>query len=83
MIHSPENRRENPATTPHPTREISVSLVDAGEEGWEGFTAVFTPASAFTVPGLVSQPHRLTAKLSYRHKPFVSVPIEVSPMEAG
>ncbi|MCB9429439.1 MAG: nucleotidyl transferase AbiEii/AbiGii toxin family protein [Actinobacteria bacterium] len=57
--------------------------MDAGEEGWEGFTAVFTPPVPFTVPGLVSQPHRLTAKLSYRHKPFVSVPIEVSPMEAG
>ena len=58
-------------------------LADAGADGWEGFTAVFTPAVPFEVPGLVSNPHRFTAKLSYQGKPFVSVPIEVSPIEAG
>lgn len=58
-------------------------LADAGAEGWEGFTAVFTPAVPFEVPGLVSNPHRFTAKLNYQGKPFVSVPIEVSPIEAG
>lgn len=58
-------------------------LADAGADGWEGFTAVFTPAGPFDVPGLVSHPHRFTAKLSYQGKPFVSVPIEVSPIEAG
>jgi len=58
-------------------------LADAGADGWEGFTAVFTPALPFDVPGLVSHPHRFTAKLSYQGKPFVSVPIEVSPIEAG
>lgn len=54
-------------------------LVHAGAHGWEGFTAAFTPPVVFEVPGLVSKPHRFTAKLSYRAKPFVSVPIEVSP----
>ncbi len=58
-------------------------LADAGADGWEGFTAVFTPAVPFEVPGLDSHPHRFTAKLSYQGKPFVSVPIEVSPIEAG
>jgi hypothetical protein len=58
-------------------------LAEAGADGWEGFTAVFTPPAAFEVPGLVSNPHRFTAKLSYQGKPFVSVPIEVSPVEAG
>lgn len=58
-------------------------LADAGADGWEGFTAVFTPAVPFDVPGVVSHPHRFTAKLSYQGKPFVSVPIEVSPIEAG
>lgn len=58
-------------------------LWDAGAEGWEGFSAVFTPAVPFEVPGLESHPHRFTAKLSYQGKPFVSVPIEVSPIEAG
>ncbi len=62
---------------------VHERLADAGAEGWEGFTAVFTPAVTFEVPGLVSNPHRFTAKLSYQGKPFVSVPIEASPIEAG
>ncbi|WP_310964907.1 nucleotidyl transferase AbiEii/AbiGii toxin family protein [Nocardioides terrisoli] len=58
-------------------------LVDVGADGWEGFTATFTTPVPFEVPGLVGTPHRLTAKLAYRGKPFVSVPIEISPTEAG
>ncbi len=58
-------------------------LADAGAVGWEGFTATFTAPVAFEVPGLVAKPHRLTAKLAYRGKPFVSVPVEISPIEAG
>lgn len=58
-------------------------LADAGSDGWEGFTATFTAPVAFEVPGLVGKPHRLTAKLAYQGKPFVSVPIEISPIEAG
>lgn len=58
-------------------------LADAGADGWEGFTATFTAPVAFEVPGLVAKPHRLTAKLAYQGKPFVSVPIEISPIEAG
>jgi hypothetical protein len=62
---------------------IHDRLAEAGAAGWEGFTAGFTPPVEFEVPGLVSHPHRFTAKLSYNGKPFVSVPIEVSPIEAG
>lgn len=58
-------------------------LADAGASGWEGFTALFTPPVAFEVPALAVNPYRFTAKLSYYGKPFVSVPIEVSPVEAG
>ena len=58
-------------------------LADAGAAGWEGFTATFTAPVAFEVPGLVAKPHRLTAKLAYQGKPFVSVPVEISPIEAG
>jgi hypothetical protein len=58
-------------------------LADAGADGWEGFTATFTAPVAFEVPGMVGKPHRLTAKLAYQGKPFVSVPIEISPIEAG
>lgn len=59
------------------------SLVEAGAAGWEGFTAVFTQPAEFEVPGLTSHPHRFTGKLNYQGRPFVSVPIEVSPVEAG
>lgn len=58
-------------------------LADAGAEGWQGFTAVVTPPVSFDVPTLASSAHRFTAKLAYMGKPFVSVPIEVSPVEAG
>lgn len=58
-------------------------LFDEGAMGWEGFTAVFTKPTPFEVPGQTIQPYRLTAKLSYRGKPFSSVPIEVSSTEAG
>lgn len=58
-------------------------LADAGAGGWEGFTATFTAPVPFEVPGLVGKPHRLTAKLAYQGKPFVSIPIEISPVEAG
>jgi hypothetical protein len=58
-------------------------LADAGEAGWSGFTAVFTPPEEIDVPGLLVKPRRFTAKLSYQGQPFASVPIEVSTVEAG
>lgn len=58
-------------------------LADVGESGWQGFTAVFTPPEAFDVPGVDGQLHRFTVKLSYHGAPFASVPVEVSPVEAG
>jgi len=58
-------------------------LADAGLDGWNGFTATFTAPVPFDVPGLAGTPHRLTAKVGYRGKPFVSIPIEISPVEAG
>lgn len=62
---------------------VHDQMAEAGASGWEGFTAVFTPPVEFEVPGLISRLHRFTAKLSYQGKPFVSIPIEVSPIEAG
>ncbi len=58
-------------------------LAEAGEVGWEGFTAIFTTPEEIDVPGMPVKPRRFTAKLSYRGKPFASVPIEVSTVEAG
>ncbi len=62
---------------------IHEQLADAGEAGWEGFTAIFTVPEEIDVPGMPIKPRRFTAKLSYRGQPFASVPIEVSTVEAG
>ncbi|KZS54777.1 nucleotidyl transferase AbiEii/AbiGii toxin family protein [Mycobacterium ostraviense] len=62
---------------------VHEQLADAGETGWEGFTATFTVPEEIDVPGMPVKPRRFTAKLSYRGQPFVSVPIEVSNVEAG
>jgi hypothetical protein len=63
--------------------EVHEQLAEAGEAGWEGFTAIFTAPEEIDVPGMPAKPRRFTAKLSYRGKPFASVPIEVSTVEAG
>lgn len=62
---------------------VHEQLADAGETGWEGFTAIFTVPEEIEVPGMPVKPRRFTAKLSYRGQPFASVPIEVSTVEAG
>lgn len=66
----------------HDVEEVHELLADAGEVGWEGFTAVFTPPEEIEVPGLPVKPRRFVAKLSYHGQPFASVPIEVSMVEA-
>jgi Nucleotidyl transferase AbiEii toxin, Type IV TA system len=63
--------------------DVHELLADAGEVGWEGFTAIFTPPNEMDIPGLAVKPRRFVAKLSYRGQPFASVPIEVSMVEAG
>ncbi|MCI4675612.1 nucleotidyl transferase AbiEii/AbiGii toxin family protein [Candidatus Mycolicibacterium alkanivorans] len=63
--------------------EVHEQLAEAGETGWEGFTAIFTVPEEIDVPGMPVKPRRFTAKLNYRGKPFASVPIEVSTVEAG
>jgi Nucleotidyl transferase AbiEii toxin, Type IV TA system len=62
---------------------VHEQLADAGEAGWEGFTAIFTAPEEIDVPGMPVKPRRFTAKLNYRGKPFASVPMEVSTVEAG
>jgi len=63
--------------------EVHEQIAEAGEAGWEGFTAIFTAPEEIDVPGMPVKPRRFTAKLSYRGNPFASVPIEVSAVEAG
>jgi hypothetical protein len=62
---------------------VHEQLADAGETGWEGFTATFTVPEEIDVPGMPVKPRRFTAKLSYRGQHFASLPIEVSNVEAG
>jgi len=64
-------------------KEVHEQLAGAGEAGWEGFTAIFTAPEEIDVPGMPVKPRRFIAKLNYRGKPFASVPIEVSTVEAG
>ncbi|WP_179474179.1 nucleotidyl transferase AbiEii/AbiGii toxin family protein [Mycolicibacterium vinylchloridicum] len=63
--------------------EVHERLAEAGETGWEGFTAIFTVPEEIDVPGMPVKPRRFTAKLNYHGKPFASVPIEVSTVESG
>ncbi|OBH47399.1 nucleotidyl transferase AbiEii/AbiGii toxin family protein [Mycobacterium mantenii] len=67
----------------HDIEEVHEQLAEAGEAGWEGFTAIFTVPEEIDVPGMPVKPRRFTAKLNYHGKPFASVPIEVSTVEAG
>lgn len=75
--------RDLDAVTRHDLDVIWRALVDAGAQGWEGFTAVATEPEVINVPGLAVKPRRFTVKLKYQGAPFVSVPVEVSPFEAG
>lgn len=71
------------AVARHDVAEVHELLADAGEAGWQGFTAIFTTPEEIDVPGLPVKPRRFVAKLSYCRQPFASVPIEVSMVEAG
>lgn len=58
---------------------IHEQLADAGETGWEGFTAIFTAPEEIDVPGMPVKPRRFTAKLSYRGRAFATVPMRSPP----
>jgi len=75
--------RDLDTVTRHDIELVWQALVAAAAEGWEGFTGVLTGPEAIEVPGLIIKPRRFTVKLKYQSAPFVSVPVEVSPQEAG
>lgn len=50
--------------------EVHEQLAEAGEAGWQGFTAIFTLLEEIDVPGMPVKPRRFTAKLNYSGKPF-------------
>ena len=82
-IHDSRTSKDLDTIARRDIEEVHEQLAEAGEMGWEGFTAIFTVHEEIDVPGLPVKPRRFTAKLSYRGKPFASVPIEVSTVEAG
>lgn len=69
---------------------VSVTLDDAFAAiadrlgaGWEGFTGHLTERVAITRAGISPAPERCQVKLSYRGKPFYSIPFELGQAEAG
>ena len=75
--------RDLDAVTRHDIELVWQALAESAQHGWEGFTAVLTEPEVIDVPGLVVKPRRFTVKLRYQGAPFVSIPVEVSPEEAG
>lgn len=60
----------------------AVALLSAAiETGWSGFSGKVIDDGPFEVPGVRVPPRRATAKLTYRGKAFVSVPIEIAAPE--
>jgi len=51
--------------------------------GWAGFTGRPTQPEEIDVPGMPVRPRRFAVKLEYYGRPFVTVPVEVAPDEAG
>jgi Nucleotidyl transferase AbiEii toxin, Type IV TA system len=58
-----------------------VLLKAAIETGWSGFSGRLIDDGPFEVPGVPIPPRRATAKLTYKGKAFISVPIEVASPE--
>jgi hypothetical protein len=58
-----------------------VLLKAAIETGWSGFSGQLIDNGPFEVPGVPIPPRRATAKLTYKGKAFISVPIEVASPE--
>ncbi len=69
---------------------VNLSIDDAFGEiaerlqvGWEGFTGRLTERVEITRVGIVPAPERCQVKLSYRGKPFFTVPFELGHAEAS
>ena len=51
--------------------------------GWAGFSGRATEPEEMVVSGMPVRPRRFAVKLEYHGRPFVTVPVEVAPDEAG
>lgn len=60
----------------------AIGLIDEGlKEGWSGFTGKTTEGEPIAGTGLAVPPVRFRIKLLYKGKDFVTVPMELSPVE--
>lgn len=60
----------------------AIGLIDEGvRRGWSGFTGGTTEGEPIMGTGLATPPVRFRVKLLYRDKDFVTVPMELSPVE--
>lgn len=57
-------------------------IATAAGVGWSGFTGVVTNAEPIIRANIAPPPIRMKVKLSYKNRPFVTMPFEVSPAEA-
>lgn len=62
--------------------EFIAKARDQLAAGWAGFTGRIAREQTVQVPGLEAPPRRFEVKLSYRSKPFATVPVEISTTEA-
>ena len=60
----------------------AIGLIDEGvRRGWSGFTGRTTEGEPIMGTGLAVAPVRFRVKLLYKEKDFVTVPMELSPVE--
>jgi hypothetical protein len=60
----------------------AIGLIDEGvRRGWSGFTGRTTEGESIMGTGLAVAPVRFRVKLLYKEKDFVTVPMELSPVE--
>ncbi len=60
----------------------AIGLIDEGlKRGWSGFTGTATEGEPIMGTGLAVPPMRFRVKLLYKGKEFVTVPMELSPVE--
>ena len=60
----------------------AIGLIDEGvRRGWSGFTGTTSEGESITGTGLAVAPVRFRVRLLYKAKDFVTVPMELSPVE--
>lgn len=62
--------------------EFIAKARDQLAAGWAGFAGRIAREQTIQVPGLAASPRRFEVKLSYRGRPFATVPVEISTTEA-